>query len=65
MGNGARQCAPRGRGVGPSGSPRSARVGFGAEPRLMKMSDLNCNSVEGAVKVVSGTARSMGIEIEG
>ena len=27
-------CAPRGRGVGLWGSPRSARVGFGAKPRL-------------------------------
>ena len=30
----ARTCAPRGRGVGLSGSPRSGRVGFGAQPRL-------------------------------
>jgi len=30
QGEGARQCAPRGRGVGLSGSPRSVRVGFGA-----------------------------------
>jgi len=30
----ARTCAPRGRGVGPWGSPRSARVGSGAKPRL-------------------------------
>ena len=33
-----RMCAARGRGVGPWGSPRSARVGFGAQPRLMTMS---------------------------
>ena len=31
-------CAARGRGVGRWGSPRSARVGFGAQPRLMTMS---------------------------
>ena len=29
----------------------------------MKMEDLNCNDVEAAIKVISGTARSMGIEI--
>ena len=31
----------------------------------MKMEDLNCNDVEAAIKVISGTARSMGIEIKG
>ena len=31
----------------------------------MKMADLNCNDVEAAIKVISGTARSMGIEIKG
>ena len=30
-----------------------------------KMPDLNCTDLAGAVKVVSGTARSMGIEVEG
>ena len=29
----------------------------------MKMADLNCNDIEAAVKIISGTARSMGIEI--
>jgi len=29
------------------------------------MPDLNCGDLAGAVKVVSGTARSMGLEIEG
>ncbi len=29
-----------------------------------KMADLNCDSLESAVKVVEGTARSMGIKIE-
>lgn len=29
-----------------------------------KMADLNANDMEGAVKMVEGTARSMGIEIE-
>ena len=31
----------------------------------MKMEDLNCNDVEAAIKVIAGTARSMGIEIKG
>jgi len=31
----------------------------------MKMEDLNCNDVEAAIKVISGTARSVGIEIKG
>lgn len=30
-----------------------------------KMPDLNANSVEGAMKIVAGTARNMGIKIEG
>ena len=29
-----------------------------------KMPDLNCNDVEAAMKVVAGTARNMGIEID-
>jgi len=28
-----------------------------------KMNDLNANSIESAVKMVEGTARSMGVEI--
>ncbi len=31
----------------------------------MKMEDLNCNDIEAAIKVISGTARSMGIEVKG
>ncbi len=30
----------------------------------MKMPDLNANDVEAAMRIVEGTARSMGIEIE-
>jgi large subunit ribosomal protein L11 len=29
-----------------------------------KMEDLNANDVEGAAKIVEGTARSMGVEVE-
>ncbi|MDC7125738.1 MAG: 50S ribosomal protein L11 [Spirochaetales bacterium] len=31
----------------------------------MKMPDLNANDVEAAIKIISGTARSMGVEVEG
>ena len=31
----------------------------------VKMSDLNANDIEGAAKIVEGTARSMGIEVVG
>ena len=30
----------------------------------MKMEDLNCNDIDAAIKIISGTARSMGIEIK-
>ncbi|MCL5292325.1 MAG: 50S ribosomal protein L11 [Actinobacteria bacterium] len=30
----------------------------------LKMADLNANDVEGAMKIIEGTARSMGIEVE-
>ena len=30
-----------------------------------KMPDLNANDVEGAMRIVAGTARNMGIKIEG
>jgi large subunit ribosomal protein L11 len=29
----------------------------------LKMPDLNCDSLESAVKTVSGTARSMGLDV--
>jgi len=30
-----------------------------------KMPDLNCNTLDSAMKMVAGTARSMGITVEG
>ena len=53
-----------------SGEPNREKVGRLSRAQVeeiakTKMPDLNCNSLEGAVKVVSGTARSMGVEIEG
>ena len=53
-----------------SGEPNRTKVGTVTAAQVeeiakTKMPDLNCNSLEGAVKVVAGTARSMGVEIEG
>ena len=55
-----------------SGSPESNRVKVGRvnwdQIRVIaedKMPDLNCFSIESAMKVVSGTARSMGINVTG
>jgi large subunit ribosomal protein L11 len=51
-----------------SGSPRSEKVGSISMADLrriaeQKLPDLNANDIEGAMKVVEGTARSMGIEV--
>lgn len=52
-----------------SGEPNKNKVGkvSGQQVREIaqtKMTDLNANTVEAAIKIVAGTARSMGIEIE-
>jgi large subunit ribosomal protein L11 len=52
-----------------SGTPNKAKVGTITAKQLreiaeLKMKDLNATSVEGAEKIVAGTARSMGIAIE-
>ena len=54
----------------PKGSGLAGRESVGKIPRAkleeiakQKMRDLNAASVEGAIKIVEGTARSMGIEI--
>jgi large subunit ribosomal protein L11 len=53
------------------GSPESNRTKVGTvtqqqvrEIAEMKMADLNANTVESAMRMVSGTARSMGITVE-
>ena len=51
-----------------SGSPRDEKVGTVPESAVreiaeQKMRDLNAADIEGAMKIVAGTARSMGIEI--
>jgi large subunit ribosomal protein L11 len=51
-----------------SGTPNKTKVGKISEDKLreiavLKQSDLNANDVEAAMKIIAGTARSMGIEI--
>ena len=53
-----------------SGKPPRSRAGTVSDKQLTeiaekKMADLNANDVEAAKKIVAGTARSMGIEVEG
>jgi large subunit ribosomal protein L11 len=53
-----------------SGVPNRTKVGKVTESQVRdiaqsKMEDLNAASVEAAMRMVAGTARSMGIEIEG
>lgn len=53
-----------------SGEPNKTKVGKVTmkdvrEIAQMKMPDLNAADIDGAIKIVAGTARSMGIEVEG
>jgi len=53
-----------------SGNPLLEKVGKLPKSKIkeiaeQKMGDLNAVDVEGAMRIVEGTARSMGIEIEG
>lgn len=53
-----------------SGSPKTVKAGKITKAQLQeiaeyKMPDLNANSVEAAMKIIAGTARNMGIMIEG
>lgn len=52
-----------------SGSPLKSKVGKITREQLKqiaetKMVDLNANDIEGAMKIIEGTARNMGITIE-
>jgi len=52
-----------------SGEPNKTKVAKVSKKKVReiaekKMADLNANDIESAVKMVEGTARSMGIEIE-
>ena len=51
-----------------SGNPRTVKVGTVKVADLKKiaetkMADLNANSIDEAIKIIEGTARSMGIEV--
>jgi large subunit ribosomal protein L11 len=53
-----------------SGEPNKEKVGSVTKAQVkeiaeIKMPDLNAIDIEGAMKVVEGTARSMGITVEG
>lgn len=52
-----------------SGEPNRAKVGTVTPQQVeeiarTKMPDLNCESMEAAIRTVAGTARSMGIDVE-
>ena len=51
-----------------SGEPNRVKVGQVSKKQIreiaqLKVSDLNANSIEAAMQIVAGTARSMGIEV--
>ena len=53
-----------------SGEPNKTKVGKITTAQLkeiaeQKMKDLNAKDMDGAIKILKGTARSMGIEVEG
>ncbi|MBI4436897.1 MAG: 50S ribosomal protein L11 [Candidatus Omnitrophica bacterium] len=53
-----------------SGQPNKEKVGKVTKAQVeeiakAKMADLNAKDLEGAVRIVKGTARSMGIDVEG
>jgi large subunit ribosomal protein L11 len=53
-----------------SGNPNKEKVGSVSRAQLrkiaeIKMADLNCESMESAISMIAGAARSMGIEVKG
>ena len=53
-----------------SGTPNSAKVGKVTRAQLeeianTKMADLNANDIDAAVRIIAGSARSMGLDVEG
>ena len=53
-----------------SGEPNRVKVGTVTREQVreiaeIKMPDLNANDVEAAMRIVAGTARSMGLDVEG
>ncbi len=52
-----------------SGEPNKVKVGKLTKKQLeeiakVKLPDLNCDTLEAAMRIVAGTARSMGVEVE-
>jgi len=52
-----------------SGEPHKTKVGTLSADQVRqiaekKLPDLNANDIDGAIKIISGTARSMGVEVE-
>jgi len=55
--------------TGGSGTPNKTKVGTLTQDQLAeiaktKLEDLNANDLEAAKKIIAGTARSMGVEVE-
>jgi len=55
---------------GGSGTPNTTKVGKVSRSQVQeiaekKMPDLNANDIDGAMRIIEGTARSMGITVEG
>lgn len=53
-----------------SGEPHKTKVGTITKAQLeevakIKMEDLNANDMDAAMKIMAGTARSMGVKVEG
>jgi large subunit ribosomal protein L11 len=53
-----------------SGTPNTAKVGTVTRAQLeeiatIKMVDLNANDMDAAVRIIAGSARSMGLDVEG
>ncbi len=53
-----------------SGTPNTSKVGKVTRAQLeeiaeIKMKDLNANDMDAAVKIIAGSARSMGLDVEG
>jgi large subunit ribosomal protein L11 len=52
-----------------SGAPNTAKIGSLSKAQVKeiaekKMADLNAGDIEAAIKIISGTARSMGVDIK-
>jgi large subunit ribosomal protein L11 len=53
-----------------SGIPNKVKVGKVTRAQVeeiakIKMPDLNCNDIDAAMRIIEGTARQMGLEVEG